>query len=48
MIPDNVKSIMQSLIDNGHEAYIIGGADLEMVMDTFDNAAKDMKRSESE
>lgn len=25
-IPHNVKDIMQKLIDNGHEAYIIGGA----------------------
>jgi tRNA nucleotidyltransferase (CCA-adding enzyme) len=32
MIPDNVKTIMQSLIDNGFDAYIIGGAVRDVMM----------------
>jgi tRNA nucleotidyltransferase (CCA-adding enzyme) len=32
MIPENVKTIMQSLIDNGFDAYIIGGAVRDTIM----------------
>ena len=48
MIPQHIESIMQSLIDNGYEAYIIGGAVRDMMMcrtpsdyDIFTNASGD-------
>jgi len=46
MIPDKVEAIMQSLIDSGYDAYIVGGAVRDMVMhrtpmdwDIFTNAS---------
>ena len=46
MIPNNIKSIMQALLDAGHEAYIIGGAIRDIVLheipsdwDLFTNAS---------
>ena len=47
-IPDTVKSIMQTLIDDGHEAYLIGGAVRDLLLgetpsdwDVFTDASGD-------